>query len=189
MDRRRYGRRAAKQLTWEEGGKTMDSANCERQLSAAPGDTWGRRRPFGATRLVYGMPCRALRTGLQLVCSRGVADPADRAEWEPAAAAAWDTAAPPGTSRRGAAAGQQQPGSQEREKDTTRHERPGGAPVDSGDGPHGRGASSTHETQPEEGDTMYMSKVNPQGGRTGQTGALQRAFSVRPGSRPGDEVG
>ncbi|KAJ1113822.1 hypothetical protein NDU88_002063 [Pleurodeles waltl] len=39
----------------------------------------------------------------------------------------------------------------------------GGAPIDPGDGPRGRRASTTHETQLEEDDTMYMSKVNPRG--------------------------
>ncbi|KAJ1158326.1 hypothetical protein NDU88_011017 [Pleurodeles waltl] len=43
----------------------------------------------------------------------------------------------------------------------TRHERQGAAPIDPGDEPRRRGASTTPETQPEEDDTMYMSQVNP----------------------------
>ncbi|KAJ1215332.1 hypothetical protein NDU88_002941 [Pleurodeles waltl] len=45
----------------------------------------------------------------------------------------------------------------------TRHEQLVGAPFDPVSGPHGRGASTTHEIQTEEDDTMYMSHSSAPG--------------------------
>ncbi|KAJ1157757.1 hypothetical protein NDU88_010457 [Pleurodeles waltl] len=44
---------------------------------------------------------------------------------------------------------------------------PLGAHTDPGGGPCGREASTTHEIQTEEDDTMYMSQLSSRGGRTG----------------------